>query len=200
MQPRPPRRRGRLVPSRTHNSACSMGLMAFMSSRRFRVPCLNFTTNTDASACVYSRPFRLSCIAFLMATARRDASGASQEEPTIASVYEGSPRTSSVSKWIEENRVKEGKNTKDLLVSDDSERRFLAAINAGAEITRRQVRKSPWDLVVGADHVIHETHPPDPRGSFSRKLTACFHPDDVRFVRACGSSTGRVSTSDVDRR
>lgn len=64
---------------------------------------------------------------------------AAEDDPTIASVYSGSPTgSSSVRNWIEAHRYREG-NTRDLCLSDDSEARFLAVMSKGAKITRTQV-------------------------------------------------------------
>lgn len=69
---------------------------------------------------------------------QQDISASSGEEPTIASMYNGPTRGLPVRKWIEKHRCEEG-NTKDLYLSDDSEGRFVGAMNAGAQITRTQV-------------------------------------------------------------
>ena len=134
---------------------------------------------SDASACVYCRPFRLSCIAFVMMF---NTSSLSREGPTIASVYHGSNGNASVRKWIEKNRNDKEGNTEELLSSDDSERRFLAAIRAGAQITRRQV--GLWVLFYGTNanwgtRVTCDLNLPDPRWSY-----LCIYPNvDTVYVR-----------------
>lgn len=59
------------------------------------------------------------------------------EEDTIASVYDGTAGKYSVGQWINEHRNEE--RMRDLYSSDESEGCFLAAIKAGAPISRTHV-------------------------------------------------------------
>ena len=65
-------------------------------------------------------------------SAYRSIRGWIGREPTIKSVYR------SISGRIERHRKEEGK-IKDLYLSDESEESFLAALEAGVEITQDQV-------------------------------------------------------------
>ena len=80
----------------------------------------------------------MSCVAFAMTNdAQTSTTFDCTEEHTIASVYNGPAVKSSVSQWVNQHRNEE--STADFYSSDESEGCFLAAIKAGAQISRTQV-------------------------------------------------------------
>lgn len=95
----------------------------------------------------HGRPFRLSCIAFAMTSdAPTGVSFDYAEDATIADVYNGGPTMNQsacvVGKWVHKSRTAEA--TKDLYFSDEPNGCFIAAMNAGAPISRKQVRCVDW--------------------------------------------------------